>query len=43
MNKEEDPTLPGFIARMQAKEDTEGLSYRERKYIEAAERVKKKK
>ena len=41
----EGPTLRGFISRLQAKSatDGEGLSYMERKYMEAAERVKKKK
>ena len=41
----EEPTLPGFVARMQAKSVTDGeeLSYMERKYIEAAERIKKRK
>ena len=39
----EEPTLPGFIARLQAKSDSEGLSYMERKYIEAVERIKKRK
>ena len=41
----EEPTLRGFVARLQAKSVTDGeeLSYMERKYIEATERVKKKK
>ena len=41
----EEPTLRGFIARMQTKSDSDGeeLSYMERKYIEAAERIKKRK
>lgn len=41
----EEPTLRGFVARLQAKSvvDGEELSYMERKYIEAAERVKKRK
>lgn len=39
----EEPTLPGFVARLQAKYDSEELSYIERKYKEAAERIKKKK
>ena len=45
MNKEEEPTLHGFIARLQAKSaaDGEGLSYMERKYIEAAKRIEKRK
>ena len=32
----------GFVARLQAKSDSEGLSYIERKYKEAVERVAKK-
>ena len=39
----EEPTLHGFIARLQAKADSEELSYTERKYEEAAERIKKRK
>lgn len=41
----EEPTLHGFIARLQAKSDTnsEGLSFIERKYIEAVEKIKKRK
>ena len=39
----EEPTLPGFVARLQIKSDSGELSYMERKYMEAAERVKKKK
>ena len=41
----EEPTLRGFIARLRAKSaaDGEGLSYPERKYAEAVERVAKKK
>ena len=40
----EEPTLRGFVARLQAKfADGEELSYMECKYMEAAERVKKKK
>ena len=41
----EEPTLHGFVARLQAKLVTDGeeLSYMERKYIEAAERIAKKK
>ena len=41
----EEPTLRGFVARLQAKSvaDGEKLSYMERKYMEVAERVKKKK
>ena len=42
MNKEEEPTLHGFIARLQTKSDSGELSYIERKYIEAIERVEKK-
>ena len=39
----EEPTLRGFIARLQAKSATDGeLSYAERKYAEAVERVAKK-
>ena len=40
----EEPTLRGFVARLQAKSavDGEGLSYPERKYVEAVERVAKK-
>ena len=40
----EEPTLRGFIARLQAKSaaDVE-LSYAERKYAEAVKRVKKRK
>lgn len=41
----EELTLRCFIARLQAKSatDGEGLSYAERKYVEAVERVAKKK
>ena len=41
----EEPTLHGFIARLQAKSDMncEGLSSIERKYIETMEKIKKKK
>lgn len=41
----EDPTLPGFVARLQAQRtaDSESLSYVEQKYLEAVERVKKRK
>jgi len=41
----EEPSLRGFIARLQAKSDTnsEGLTFMERKYKEAVERVKNKK
>ena len=40
----EESTLPGFVARLQAKSATDGeLSYAERKYAEAVERVKKRK
>ena len=39
----EKPMLHGFISRLQAKSDSKGLSYMERKYKEAAERVKKRK
>ena len=39
----EEPTLPGFVSRLQAKSDSEGLSYMERKYKEAAERIAKRK
>ena len=41
----EEPTLRGFVARVQAKSDTgsEEVTYMEHKYLEAAERVKKKK
>ena len=40
----EEPTLRGFVARVRAKSDadSEGLSYTERKYIEAADRVAKR-
>ena len=40
----EEPTLRGFVARLQAKSATDGerLSYSERKYVEAVERVAKK-
>ena len=42
MTKE--PTLRGFIARLQAKSAADAkLSYAERKYVEAVERVAKKK
>ena len=39
----EEPTLCGFVARVRAKEDMEGLSFRERKYSEAMGRVAKRK
>jgi len=41
----EEPTLSGFVARLQAKSDTnnEGLTFMERKYIEAKERRTKRK
>ena len=41
----EEPTLHGFIARLQAKSDTnsEGLSSIERKYIEAVTIIEKRK
>lgn len=41
----EEPTLRGFVARLQAQRtaDSEKLSYVERKYLEAVERVKKRK
>ena len=41
---EEELTLRGFVARVQAKSaaDSEELSYVERKYIEAIERVAKR-
>jgi len=41
----EEPTLRGFVARLQEKSTAGGekLSYMERKYIEAAERVARKK
>ena len=38
----EEPTLRGFIARLQAKSTDAELSYSERKYVEAVERVAKK-
>ena len=41
MTKE--PTFCGFVSRLQAKSDSEELSYMERKYKEAVERVKKRK
>lgn len=42
---EEELTLRGFVARVQAKSaaDSEELSYMERKYLKAMERVKKRK
>jgi len=40
MTKE--PTLLGFIARLQAKSNSEKLSFMELKYIEAMEKLKKK-
>jgi len=41
----EEPSLRGFVARLQAKSDTnsEGLTFMERKYKEAVERIKKRK
>lgn len=39
----EEPTLLGFISRLQVKSDSEELSYMECKYKEAVERVKKRK
>ena len=38
-----EPTLRGFVARVQAKSatDSEGLSYLEQKYLEAMDRVAK--
>ena len=41
----EEPMLRGFIARLQAKSDTgsEEVTYREHKYLEAAERIEKRK
>ena len=38
-----EPTLPGFVARLQAKSvaDSEELSYSEQKYLEAMDRVAK--
>lgn len=41
----EEPTLRGFVARVQAKSavDGEKVSYMERKYLKAVERVAKKK
>ena len=39
----EEPTLPGFIARLQTKSDSGKLSFTENKYIEAIERIKKRK
>jgi hypothetical protein len=40
----EEPTLRGFVARVQAKSvtDSEGLSYSEQKYLEAVDRAVKK-
>lgn len=39
-----DHTLPGFVARLQAKSDTdsEKLSYMERTYLKAMKRVEKR-
>ena len=39
-----EPTLPGFVARLQAKSaaDGEELSFMEREYIKAMKRVEKK-
>lgn len=39
-----EPTLRGFVARVQAKSatDSESLSYPEQKYLEAMDRVAKK-
>jgi len=39
----EEPTLSGFVARLQAKEDRGELTYRERKYREAMNRRAKQK
>jgi len=41
----EEPSLRGFVARLQAKSDTnsEGLSYMERKYTKAVKRLAKRK
>ena len=42
MNKEEEPTLHGFIARLQAKSVVD-RSFMERKYIEAMKRRERRK
>ena len=44
LNMTEEPTLRGFVARVQAKSatDSESLSYPEQKYLEAMDRVAKK-
>lgn len=38
----EEPSLPGFVARVQAKPDAE-LSYMEREYIKAMKRLEERK
>lgn len=39
----EEPTLRGFIARLQTKSDSGKLSFMENRYIEAIKRIKKRK